>query len=153
MSAPCQNPSCLVSVFPALLPAINTNATERLPLLLQCEAWSPSQGQLRFLVSWAFTDLEESATRQAAFHLLKVGGAGWRMGYCVGGRVGCCAGGRVGDVSETRAPGPNSRGCCTPAPETDVGAARPSWHAHVTLTPLPHLPDWLASWCCPRCTT
>lgn len=41
-------------------------------MLRQCERWQPSQGQLRFLVTWAFGDLEETATRQNAFHLLKV---------------------------------------------------------------------------------
>ncbi len=42
-------------------------------MLRQCERWAPSQGQLRFLVTWAFGDLEETAGRQNAFHLLKVG--------------------------------------------------------------------------------
>ena len=41
-------------------------------MLRQCERWKPSSGQLRFLVTWAFGDLEESAGRQNAFHLLKV---------------------------------------------------------------------------------
>lgn len=40
-------------------------------MLRQCERWAPSQGQLRFLVTWAFADLEETAGRQNAFHLLK----------------------------------------------------------------------------------
>eukprot|EP00887_Chlorella_sp_A99_P000887 scaffold5.g887.t1 len=40
-------------------------------LLRQCGRYSPSQSQLRFLMGWAFTDLEESATKQTAFHLLK----------------------------------------------------------------------------------
>ncbi|EFN57812.1 hypothetical protein CHLNCDRAFT_51116 [Chlorella variabilis] len=40
-------------------------------MLRQCERWQPSTGQLRFLVTWAFGDLEESAGRQNAFHLLK----------------------------------------------------------------------------------
>lgn len=51
-------------------------------MLRQCERWAPSQGQLRFLVTWAFADLEETAGRQNAFHLLKVtlalpGEGGW----------------------------------------------------------------------------
>ncbi|PRW58885.1 small subunit processome component 20-like protein [Chlorella sorokiniana] len=40
-------------------------------MLRQCERWAPSQGQLRFLVTWAFADLEATAGRQNAFHLLK----------------------------------------------------------------------------------
>lgn len=35
------------------------------------ENYSPSQSQLRFLLGWAFTDLEESAQRQTAFTLLR----------------------------------------------------------------------------------
>ncbi|KAL4434124.1 hypothetical protein ABPG75_000565 [Micractinium tetrahymenae] len=40
-------------------------------MLRQCERWQPGTSQLRFLVTWAFSDLEESAGRQNAFHLLK----------------------------------------------------------------------------------
>jgi hypothetical protein len=47
-------------------------------MLRQCERWQPSTGQLRFLVTWAFGDLEESAGRQNAFHLLKVR---WQLDY------------------------------------------------------------------------
>ena len=42
-------------------------------MLRQCERWQPTTGQLRFLLTWAFGDLEEGAAqRQNAFHLLKV---------------------------------------------------------------------------------
>ncbi|PSC76593.1 small subunit processome component 20-like protein [Micractinium conductrix] len=40
-------------------------------MLRQCQHWQPSPGQLRFLLTWAFSDLEEGAGRQNAFHLLK----------------------------------------------------------------------------------
>ena len=40
-------------------------------MLRRCEKYSPSQSQLRFLLGWAFTDLEESANRQTAFTLLR----------------------------------------------------------------------------------
>lgn len=40
-------------------------------MLRQCDRWQPNPGQLRFLVTWAFADLEESAGRQNAFHLLR----------------------------------------------------------------------------------
>jgi U3 small nucleolar RNA-associated protein 20 len=40
-------------------------------MLRRCEEYAPSQGQLRFLLGWAFTDLEESAERQTAFTLLR----------------------------------------------------------------------------------
>jgi hypothetical protein len=40
-------------------------------MLRQSDRWQPNPGQLRFLVTWAFADLEESAGRQNAFHLLR----------------------------------------------------------------------------------
>ncbi|KAL4521880.1 hypothetical protein Ndes2526B_g01987 [Nannochloris sp. 'desiccata'] len=40
-------------------------------MLRRCERYAPSQAQLRFLLGWAFTDLEESAQRQTAFTLLR----------------------------------------------------------------------------------
>lgn len=40
-------------------------------MLRRCEHYSPSQSQLRFLLGWAFADLEESAERQSAFVLLR----------------------------------------------------------------------------------
>jgi U3 small nucleolar RNA-associated protein 20 len=41
-------------------------------LIRECASYQPSSGQLRFLLSWAFSDLEESAVRQTLFSLLKV---------------------------------------------------------------------------------
>lgn len=54
-------------------------------MLRQCERWQPGTSQLRFLVTWAFSDLEESAGRQNAFHLLK---ASWQ---CTGAGAGIAA--------------------------------------------------------------
>jgi hypothetical protein len=39
--------------------------------LRQCQRWQPSPAQLRFLLTWAFTDLEEGGGGGHAFHLLR----------------------------------------------------------------------------------
>ena len=41
-------------------------------LMRESETYQPSNAQLRFLLTWAFSDMEEAAGRQAAFGLLKV---------------------------------------------------------------------------------
>ena len=41
-------------------------------LLRESESYKPTTAQLRFLLTWAFGDMEEAAHRQAAFALLKV---------------------------------------------------------------------------------
>ncbi len=41
-------------------------------LLRESDSYKPSNAQLRFLLTWAFSDMEEAANRQAAFGLLKV---------------------------------------------------------------------------------
>ena len=40
-------------------------------MLRRCEEYAPSNAQLRFLLGWSFTDLEEGAQRQTAFTLLR----------------------------------------------------------------------------------
>ncbi|KAK9818396.1 hypothetical protein WJX72_012002 [[Myrmecia] bisecta] len=40
-------------------------------LLRECRAYKPTTPQLRYLLGWAFTDLEEAEGRQTAFSLLK----------------------------------------------------------------------------------
>lgn len=40
-------------------------------MLRRCQEYAPTSSQLRFLLGWAFTDLEESAERQTAFALLR----------------------------------------------------------------------------------
>ena len=52
-------------------------------LMRESETYQPNNAQLRFLLTWAFSDMEESAGRQAAFGLLKVSlparcGANWQ---------------------------------------------------------------------------
>lgn len=41
-------------------------------LMRQSESYKPSNAQLRFLLTWAFADMEEAAASHAAFGLLKV---------------------------------------------------------------------------------
>ena len=41
-------------------------------LLRESDSYKPSNAQLRFLLTWAFGDMEEAANRQAGFGLLKV---------------------------------------------------------------------------------
>lgn len=41
-------------------------------LLRESHTYKPSNAQLRFLLTWAFGDMEEAANRQAGFGLLKV---------------------------------------------------------------------------------
>ena len=41
-------------------------------LLRQAEGFKPSNGQLRFLLTWAFGDMEQAAAQQGPFALLKV---------------------------------------------------------------------------------
>lgn len=41
-------------------------------LMRQSDTYQPTNAQLRFLLTWAFSDMEEAAGRQAAFGLLKV---------------------------------------------------------------------------------
>ena len=57
-------------------------------LLRESESYKPTTAQLRFLLTWAFGDMEEAAHRQAAFALLKVstgGGPSARIGFdCAG---------------------------------------------------------------------
>lgn len=40
-------------------------------LLRVCSDWAPSTSQLRFLVTWALTDVEEAAASVAGFTLLR----------------------------------------------------------------------------------
>lgn len=40
-------------------------------LLRHCDAYKPSAGTLRYLLTWAFADLGEAADRPAAFSLLR----------------------------------------------------------------------------------
>ena len=42
-------------------------------LMRQSETYKPSNAQLRFLLTWAFADMEEAAASHASFGLLKVG--------------------------------------------------------------------------------
>lgn len=39
--------------------------------LRTCPEWAPTTPQLRFLISWALTDIEEAAAQVAAFALLR----------------------------------------------------------------------------------
>ena len=41
-------------------------------LMRESDSYQPSNAQLRFLLTWAFSDMEEAAGCQAAFGLLKV---------------------------------------------------------------------------------
>ncbi len=41
-------------------------------LLRESHTYKPTNAQLRFLLTWAFGDMEEAANRQAGFGLLKV---------------------------------------------------------------------------------
>ena len=41
-------------------------------LMRESKSYQPSNAQLRFLLTWAFSDMDEAAGRQAAFGLLKV---------------------------------------------------------------------------------
>lgn len=41
-------------------------------LMRESDSYQPSNAQLRYLLIWAFSDMEEAAGRQAAFALLKV---------------------------------------------------------------------------------
>ena len=40
-------------------------------LLRTCPEWAPTTAQLRFLISWSLTDIEEAAAQVAAFALLR----------------------------------------------------------------------------------
>lgn len=41
-------------------------------LMRESDTYKPNNAQLTFLLTWAFGDMEEAASRQAAFGLLKV---------------------------------------------------------------------------------
>ena len=45
-------------------------------LLRESHTYKPTNAQLRFLLTWAFGDMEEAANRQAGFGLLKVSPTG-----------------------------------------------------------------------------
>ncbi len=94
-------------------------------MLRQCERWQPGTSQLRFLVTWAFSDLEESAGRQNAFHLLK---ASWQRGGAGAGfAVPLLHVGRSATAGLLAQP----RGCvccCTAA------LTRPRTHTHFSIT-------------------
>lgn len=50
-------------------------------LMREATVYQPSNAQLRYLLTWAFSDMEQAAGRQAAFSLLKVRLPGQALPY------------------------------------------------------------------------